>query len=217
MKICLACGSEYQYSRSSGGGYKYCSSACNPNSSRKAIVEPRKCNGCDTIVVQDLKKRGGVQLFCSRKCMKTYHKQDRVKAKKYADKYRLSIHGRAKTLWSHAKYRAKRKGLEHTLDEQAIIDVLEKGRCEATNIEFVFQIPDVKNKHHPYSPSIDRIDSNLGYTPENCQIVVYAFNSIKNQWDMDIIHYVITQYFQHNINSFPDGNVFIQEDPLALE
>lgn len=149
--------------------------------------------------------------------MKKHHGRDPEKSKKYSDKYRLSIKGRAKTLWGHARQRAERRGREFALDVQIVIDALEKGRCEATNIEFVLQIPDVKNKHHPYSPSIDRIDSNLGYTPENCQIVVYAFNSIKNQWDMDIIRYVITQYFQHNLDSFPDGDVFVQEDPLALD
>jgi hypothetical protein len=39
-----------------------------------------------------------------------------------------------------------------------------------------------------FSPSIDRVDSALGYTPDNCRMVLLAENLFKNEWlDADII------------------------------
>jgi hypothetical protein len=39
----------------------------------------------------------------------------------------------------------------------------------------------------PYAPSIDRIDSNLGYTLENSRLVLHAENLFKNQWSDAVI------------------------------
>lgn len=36
-----------------------------------------------------------------------------------------------------------------------------------------------------FSPSIDRKDSALGYTPENCQLTTFAVNRAKSQMTMD--------------------------------
>jgi hypothetical protein len=35
---------------------------------------------------------------------------------------------------------------------------------------------------HPYSPSLDRKHEDFGYTPENTQAVVNAYNCAKGSW-----------------------------------
>lgn len=53
-----------------------------------------------------------------------------------------------------------------------------------TGIPFVLNTPLSGNKGWgrvgDWSPSIDRIDSSKGYTPENCQMVVWIYNRCKN-------------------------------------
>lgn len=55
------------------------------------------------------------------------------------------------------------------------------GRCELTGIEFALNVA----KRHPMSPSLDRIDSSKGYTPDNCQFVLWAINAFKTTGTMD--------------------------------
>lgn len=50
------------------------------------------------------------------------------------------------------------------------------GRCEVTDIPFNL----LATKSDFYSPSIDRISPELGYTPENSRFVLFALNSFKN-------------------------------------
>ena len=74
--------------------------------------------------------------------------------------------------------RANKKHIKFNLDIQWVLEKLNKGICEATGIEFKL-IP--KNTTtNPYYPSIDRIDSSLGYTKDNCQLVIVGFNNLKH-------------------------------------
>jgi hypothetical protein len=40
-------------------------------------------------------------------------------------------------------------------------------------------------RRSPRAPSIDRIDSKKGYTPDNCQLITYIANCAKNQFTVD--------------------------------
>lgn len=49
------------------------------------------------------------------------------------------------------------------------------GKCELSRLEFVLQT----GKLSALSPSIDRIDSAKGYTPDNCRIICWALNRFR--------------------------------------
>ena len=53
------------------------------------------------------------------------------------------------------------------------------GRCEVSGVPFNF---DYHGKRRPYAPSIDRINSDVGYTPENSRLVCYLVNVGMNCW-----------------------------------
>ncbi len=49
------------------------------------------------------------------------------------------------------------------------------GKCELTVIEFDWS----RGTIHALSPSLDRIDSSIGYTQENCRFILQAINAFK--------------------------------------
>lgn len=72
------------------------------------------------------------------------------------------------------KHAAQRRGIEWTLNHSSLTKRLLKAtHCALSGRELVFKIG------HPNSPSIDRKNSKLGYTPRNTQIVCYAVNIAK--------------------------------------
>jgi hypothetical protein len=94
--------------------------------------------------------------------------------------------GRAKRLLTDARTRASKFALEFDLDTSWVEERLSKGVCSVTQLPFVL-IRGATRKH-PMAPSIDRIDSTLGYTKENCRLVVTIYNFAKNEWsDADVL------------------------------
>jgi hypothetical protein len=88
---------------------------------------------------------------------------------------------RAKSLFNGAKARAKDKGLVFSLNIGWVEEKMRAGKCEATGMSFVFtEYGHGTTKTNPYAPSLDRIDSNGGYTLDNTQVVLSAFNKFKS-------------------------------------
>jgi hypothetical protein len=95
----------------------------------------------------------------------------------------------ARTLHTCAVQRAKgskhRPAIPYTLSPTWILEQMHRQelRCAATGIPLSFcNIP-----HHPWQPSLDRIHSDKGYTPDNTQVVVLAYNFAKNRWDHEVV------------------------------
>lgn len=89
----------------------------------------------------------------------------------------------AKYLYKYAKSRALKKGLEFTITEE---DVIIPEFCPMLGYKLIVG----SNGNNKHSPSIDRIDSSKGYTPDNIQIVCRLYNSMK--WDStreELIHF----------------------------
>ena len=72
----------------------------------------------------------------------------------------------------------RKRGLDCAIDiDSAWLDsrIAEIGyRCELSGVKF-----NMDDSRSPAHPSIDRIDSNLGYTKDNCQIVCCSINYAK--------------------------------------
>nr|WEM05543.1 endonuclease [Ralstonia phage BOESR1] len=85
-------------------------------------------------------------------------------------------------MWNAARQRAKVKGLEFSITQDWVEERLQAGRCEVTGIPFDFTFNRI------WSPSLDRVDNALGYTPENTRMVVFIYNSAKNTGtDADVL------------------------------
>lgn len=79
-----------------------------------------------------------------------------------------------------ARSRAKAKDLECSLDWRDIQQRIEAGACEVSGIEFDLTAPKAWN-----APSLDRIIPQQGYTPENTRVVLYAVNTMANDWGLE--------------------------------
>lgn len=132
---------------------------------------------------------------------------NREKAKRHYDKnpkrsnalwlkYSRSIKGRAQALRSGAQQRAKKKNQPMELDNEWLITRLEHGHCEVTGIGFVLDSPQ-DCAIHPFTPSIDKIVPALGYTKENCRMVVFAVNAAKQDWTDDTLLAVAAAIFSN--------------------
>jgi hypothetical protein len=89
---------------------------------------------------------------------------------------------RMKVLVRAAAARAKDQGLEFSLSlEWLASQNLET--CPILKKPFAWKadVTDSSEKKvNPMAPSIDRLDSTKGYTPENCWVISHRMNSIKN-------------------------------------
>ena len=94
--------------------------------------------------------------------------------------YRNSIQGRSTGIW----HNIKRRDPQTTLTKEWIIQRLTNGFCEVTGLPFVLDANANTSSSNmkPFSPSVDRKDSNLGYTKENSQLVVWIYNTAKNSF-----------------------------------
>ena len=121
---------------------------------------------------------------CSHKYQVERHKQFPERQKQRDSKRLTSPKGRADNLYRAAKRRALEKNLEFSLTLARIEVALFIGVCERTNIAFDLSQP-AEVSRNIYAPSIDRKDAFKGYTDDNVQVVVSAYNAGKGQYTDD--------------------------------
>jgi len=76
------------------------------------------------------------------------------------------------------KKRAIKKKIDFNLTAEWVKEKLSLGLCVVTGIPFKTE-PN-NSAINPYLPSVDRVDSKKGYTEDNCQLVIVAFNNLKS-------------------------------------
>ena len=121
---------------------------------------------------------------------KAYYRENRQARLAYQKEY---AENRQKTaepavlarMFQMAKSRAKRRGIEFTITKEWVFALAEEaqGRCQRTGLAFQY----VKDSSSPWKPSLDRIDSSIGYVPNNVQLVCLVYNFAKNVWHDDDI------------------------------
>ncbi len=90
---------------------------------------------------------------------------------------------REKKMWYVSKSRAKGKNLPFTL---SIEDIVIPDICPVLGIPLFC----AGGRTNPNSPSIDRLDSQGGYTPDNIHIISWRANKIKTDaklWELEAL------------------------------
>lgn len=90
----------------------------------------------------------------------------------------------ARLLFENAQRQAEKRGKSFTIQFDDVYDRVRKGVCERTGIPFDTR----RGKRLPFRASIDRVDNDRGYEPDNIQLVVLIYNMAKFEWsDADVI------------------------------
>ena len=114
---------------------------------------------------------GGYNTVC-KECRKPLSKEN---YKNSSNEYKM---------WNAAKHRAKKKGIEFTLE---LKDIVIPEICPVFGTKFV--------SNTEYTASLDRFDSKLGYTKENTRVISYRANMLKNNATIEELQDVI-EYMQ---------------------
>lgn len=95
---------------------------------------------------------------------------------------KTNLRGRAVSMFNGVKTRCRRVGRICNITTDWLFDRISNGTCEKTGIKFQY----VESKNGgmtPFSPSIDRINSDFDYTTDNCQVVCTMYNIGKGAHD----------------------------------
>lgn len=101
--------------------------------------------------------------------------EDRVRARALYHRDKTKPEMVVKNLFAGTVRRAKERGIAHTITKEWLMERVVAGVCEVTGLRFSLG----DGFHHMWSPTIDRIDRNEGYTKENSRLVLWAFNNFK--------------------------------------
>ena len=110
---------------------------------------------------------------------KNYFKKLRIKVSKeyrqeqYAIDRKSRIKNFARAMYTAAKNRAARRGIDFNLDLE---DIIIPEKCPILQCPFEYGT----SKNYSYSPSLDRIDNSKGYIKVNVRVISSKANSMKN-------------------------------------
>lgn len=99
------------------------------------------------------------------------------------------------SMFKGAKYRAKYLKKEFTI---TLKDIQIPKKCPVLGIPLIIKkYKPGRNDYNPNSPSLDRIDNNKGYTPENIQVISYRANGLKSDASIEELKAIIA-YMENN-------------------
>jgi hypothetical protein len=142
----------------------------------------------------------GLQYKC-RSCDVAYQAKRRVEnyeedleySRAYQRNRRQNFDYRLQMLVNASKQRAKNKNRENTITIEDVKSIYpQDGCCPIFGIKLEFNNAGFRET----SPSIDRIDSSKGYTPDNIQIISWKANRIKgyaSKQDLEMLLAYMTQ------------------------
>ena len=133
---------------------------------------------------------------CNRNVTKSYREKnkDRYYANQKEKRETLSVF--LSQLLYNAKTRATKKGMPFSVDSSFVSSLLKEQdyRCSVTGLPLSFSTHSRK-KANPFKASLDRIDSNGGYTTDNVRFVCWAVNQMKaDRTDEEFKYWIETLY-----------------------
>jgi hypothetical protein len=155
------------------------------------ITITKNCENCGRIfTIPKTKRRGRTQKYCCHRCGVLFHCRH-VRDKK-THKTRIAKYfadNPERRFLASTKISAKKRGLAFDLSIDWFKERLDRGVCEVTGLPI--KIKQYKEgdtgQRGFYSPSIDRIDNNVGYLASNCRMVCWGYNLGKHQFtDRDL-------------------------------
>lgn len=141
----------------------------------------------------------GLNAIC-KGCMSTIR---RGKRRLDPTKYRRTPQQRLDTaggLLASSKSRAKRLLYDFDLTKEWIEDRLPI--CEISGVTMVPR-SGRKGRPGPLTPSIDRIDSNRGYTKDNCRIICFSLNTAFQDWGSDAFEPIVLAWAERLVKALP--------------
>lgn len=156
----------------------------------------KQCNAClkskkSTEFSVNNATADGLQSKC-KECDREYQRVRRsnpsiiLQRKQYGKQYREerkdSFEWRLKQLVHAAKARARTKGRDFSITLEDVLEIYPEDNC-CPVFGFEMSFGDSNDREH--SPSIDRIDSELGYTPDNIQILSWKANRMKADFTLN--------------------------------
>jgi hypothetical protein len=100
-------------------------------------------------------------------------------------------------LWDSRK-RSKKKGMEHTLTIDDLYSMY-TDTCPISGVALLWERGHGKPQEN--SPSLDRIDSTRGYTPDNTWLISYRMNRIKNDATIEELQMILSACLEVTSNS----------------
>jgi hypothetical protein len=154
----------------------------------KLVEQGKQCNACLQHLSlsefsKNLASKDGLQYKC-RSCDIAYQKVRREANKDtvlnysraYQKNKRKNFEYRLQMLLNASKQRAKLKDREHSITLDDIKELYPvDGKCPVFGFDLEFNTAGFRET----SPSIDRIDSDRGYTKDNIQIISWKANRLK--------------------------------------
>lgn len=125
-------------------------------------------------------------------CVRLFEKtEDQVKKHMvYDHKYRrTTAAGKAVTLYTSTKARAKRHDVSFDLTKVWIKAEIDKGVCAITGAPFTF-VDVGKYQKNPWTPTVDRIDATKGFVQSNCRLVVAAYVYCNDDNEEAVVHQI---------------------------
>ena len=160
----------------------------NPTHRLSEAVLGKSCKTCQRVLPLD-------EFYCKNvKNGKAYYDSSCTTCTKKASNrnYRKRVEAnpkltRMKLLLNSAAARAKEQGLEFSLSLEWLASrnletcpILKKSFAWKADVTDPSKYGGKNKKINPMAPSIDRLDSTKGYTPENCWVISRRMNAIKN-------------------------------------
>lgn len=105
-------------------------------------------------------------------------------------------------LWKRHQKGAKQRKIDFTITADDVSSLMERqaNRCAVTRLSFKYDKPG-NMRIRPWIPSIDRINTKLGYTPTNIRIVCAFVNVAMNGFGEDFFSVVLGPLIESEVQA----------------